>query len=108
MNATPGSTAKIAPQHAAGPVARQNAVRRIRVHFGWFGASMSSVCGSQGSPSVTILPGLPNGGRTTDCGLVKQTPAYRTVQRKPSACANVIALPWVGGPHHRYQWRDAA
>jgi transposase InsO family protein len=44
----------------------------------------------------------------THCGLVKQTPAHRTVQRKPSACANVIALPRVGGLHHRYEWRDAA
>jgi hypothetical protein len=32
----------------------------------------------------------------------------RAVQRKPSASAKVVALPRVGGLHHRYEWRDAA
>jgi len=27
---------------------------------------------------------------------------------KPSATAKVVALPRVGGVHHRYEWRDAA
>ena len=40
----------------------------------------------------------------THCGLAKQTPKRRAVQRKPSASAKVVALPRVGGLHHR---RDA-
>ena len=44
----------------------------------------------------------------THCGLEKQTPMRRAVQRKPSASAKVIALPRLGGLHHRYEWRDAA
>ena len=32
----------------------------------------------------------------------------RAVTRRPSSIANVIALPRVGGFHHRYEWRDAA
>ncbi|MBI4702252.1 MAG: DDE-type integrase/transposase/recombinase [Deltaproteobacteria bacterium] len=44
----------------------------------------------------------------THCGLGKQTPMHRTVQGKPSVRAKVIALPRLGGLHHRYDWRDAA
>ena len=44
----------------------------------------------------------------THCGLEKQTPMRRAVQGKPSVGANVIALPRLGGLHHRYEWRDAA
>ena len=44
----------------------------------------------------------------THCGLGKQTPMHRTVQSKPLAGAKLLALPRVGGLHHRYEWRDAA
>jgi len=44
----------------------------------------------------------------THCGLEKQTPMRRAVQQRPSANAKVVALPRVGGLHHRYEWRDAA
>ncbi|MBI4704890.1 MAG: integrase [Deltaproteobacteria bacterium] len=44
----------------------------------------------------------------THCGLGKQTPVRRAVQGKPSAGAKAIALPRLGGLHHRYEWRDAA
>ena len=44
----------------------------------------------------------------THCGLEQQTPLRRAVQGKPSAGANVLALPRLGGLHHRYEWRDAA
>ena len=44
----------------------------------------------------------------THCGLEKQTPMRRAVQQRPSASAKVIALPRVGGRHHRYEWREAA
>jgi putative transposase len=44
----------------------------------------------------------------THCGLEKQTPMRRAVQHKPSASAKMIALPRVGGLHHRYEWREAA
>jgi putative transposase len=43
----------------------------------------------------------------THCGLAKQTPMRRAVQRRRSASAKVIALPRVGGLHHRYEWRGA-
>jgi len=42
------------------------------------------------------------------CGLEKQTPMRRVAQHKPSVGAKVIALPRVGGLHHRYEWRVAA
>ena len=44
----------------------------------------------------------------THCGLGKQTPMRRAQQPKPSPDAKVVALPRVGGLHHRYEWRDAA
>ncbi len=44
----------------------------------------------------------------THCGLGKETPMHRTVQDKPSAGTNVMAVPRLGGLHHRYEWRDAA
>ena len=40
--------------------------------------------------------------------LDKDSPDPRPVQQRPSASAKVIALPRVGGLHHRYEWRDAA
>jgi putative transposase len=44
----------------------------------------------------------------THLGLAKDTPARRSVERRPSAEAQVVALPRVGGLHHRYAWREAA
>jgi hypothetical protein len=41
-------------------------------------------------------------------GLGKDTPNGRSVTPRPSSTAKVVALPRVGGIHHRYEWRDAA
>ena len=41
-------------------------------------------------------------------GLAKGTPERRAVQTRPSKNARVVALPRVGGLHHRYEWREAA
>ncbi len=41
-------------------------------------------------------------------GLDKDAPLGRPVTPRPSHSAKVIALPRVGGLHHRYEWRDAA
>ena len=41
-------------------------------------------------------------------GLAKDTPNERPVTPKPSPTAKVVALPRVGGLHHRYEWREAA
>ena len=40
--------------------------------------------------------------------LAKDAPHPRPVQRRTSDAAHVVALPRVGGLHHRYEWRDAA
>jgi transposase InsO family protein len=44
----------------------------------------------------------------THLSLEKDTPAVRVVEPKPHAAAEVIALPRLGGLHHRYAWRRAA
>ena len=44
----------------------------------------------------------------THLGLGKDTPARRAVEGRTSAGAKVVALPQVGGLHHRYVWRVAA
>jgi len=44
----------------------------------------------------------------THLGLAKETPMQRTVDPRPSPAARIVALPRVGGLHHRYAWRDAA
>jgi putative transposase len=44
----------------------------------------------------------------THLGLDKDTPTGRPVTPRPSPTARVVALPRVGGLHHRYEWRDAA
>ena len=44
----------------------------------------------------------------THCGLGKQTPARRAVERRPSTGAKVVGLPRLGGLHHRYVWREVA
>ena len=40
--------------------------------------------------------------------LNKDTPNQRPVEQRPSTTASVIAMPRLGGLHHRYAWRDAA
>jgi len=44
----------------------------------------------------------------THLGLGKQTPNRRQVSRSPSPDSEVVALPRVGGLHHRYEWKQAA
>ncbi len=44
----------------------------------------------------------------THLGLAKNTPHERPVTPRPSAAETVVALPRVGGLHHRYAWREAA
>ncbi|MCP4609310.1 MAG: transposase family protein [Planctomycetes bacterium] len=44
----------------------------------------------------------------THYNLNKDSPEARPIQIKPSNSARVVALPRVGGLHHRYEWRDAA
>jgi len=41
-------------------------------------------------------------------GLARDTPDGRPVTPRPSVDATVVALPRVGGLHHRYVWREAA
>ena len=41
-------------------------------------------------------------------GLERDTPDRRPLTPRPSATAKVIALPRVGGLHHRYVWQEAA
>lgn len=41
-------------------------------------------------------------------GLGKDAPDGRPVMRPLSTTAKVVALPRVGGLHHRYVWREAA
>jgi putative transposase len=41
-------------------------------------------------------------------GLEKDTPNIRPITLRPSPTAQVVALPRVGGLHHRYEWREAA
>ena len=36
----------------------------------------------------------------------KDAPVARPVMAKPSPSATAVALPRVGGLHHRYEWRD--
>jgi putative transposase len=43
----------------------------------------------------------------THLGLEKDTPVVRAIQIKPKA-GKLIALPRVGGLHHRYMWKKAA
>jgi putative transposase len=40
--------------------------------------------------------------------LNKDSPQPRSIQARPPGDAKVIAIPRVGGIHHRYEWRDAA
>ena len=44
----------------------------------------------------------------THLGLGKATPAGRPVTRRRDGGAEVVALPRLGGLHHRYNWRAAA
>ena len=44
----------------------------------------------------------------THIGLDKGTPNVRPVASRPTEGAKVIALPRIGGLHHRYSWSAAA
>jgi len=44
----------------------------------------------------------------THLGLGKNTPSGRSVTPPPSPTAKVVAMPRVGGLHHRYEWHKAA
>jgi putative transposase len=44
----------------------------------------------------------------THIGLHKATPALRSIERRPTSPGTVVALPRVGGLHHRYTWSAAA
>ncbi len=44
----------------------------------------------------------------THLGLSKDTPSRRPLTLPPSSTAKVVAMPRVGGLHHRYEWREAA
>ncbi len=41
-------------------------------------------------------------------GLGKDTPDTRPVERREAGHCKVVALPRLGGLHHRYTWRAAA
>ncbi len=47
-------------------------------------------------------------GDRSHLGLGKDTPDRRAVTPRPSPTARAVALPCVGGIHHRYEWRAAA
>ncbi len=47
-------------------------------------------------------------GDRSHLGLDKDTPDGRPIAQRPSPRAKVVALPRVGGIHHRYEWREAA
>ena len=44
----------------------------------------------------------------THIGLQKETRGGRTLEKRPSAASPVVALPRIGGLHHRYSWSAAA
>lgn len=44
----------------------------------------------------------------THLGLEKKTPNSRSVEPKPTGKCKIVALPRVGGLHHRYVWKKAA
>jgi transposase InsO family protein len=44
----------------------------------------------------------------THYSLEKDTPFRRPTDPRPSPTARLVALPRLGGLHHRYEWRDAA
>jgi putative transposase len=44
----------------------------------------------------------------THKGLAKETPVPRPIQSRPGEKSEVVALPRIGGLHHRYGWSEAA
>jgi len=44
----------------------------------------------------------------THIGLEKTTPANRPVEPRPTGTKGIVALPRIGGLHHRYSWSAAA
>ena len=47
-------------------------------------------------------------GERTHLSLTEDAPAVRAVESKPHPAAEIIALPRLGGLHHRYAWHCAA
>ena len=41
-------------------------------------------------------------------GLEKSTPLKRAIERRPGSASEVVAMPRIGGLHHRYSWETAA
>jgi hypothetical protein len=39
---------------------------------------------------------------------LRDTPMGRPAEHRPSAAAQIVGLPRVGGLHHRYEWQEAA
>ena len=44
----------------------------------------------------------------THLGLAKGTPSMRKAAAKLIGNTEIVALPRIGGLHHRYEWREAA
>lgn len=44
----------------------------------------------------------------THIALNKTTPLHRVIQCRPAGKSQVISTPRLGGPHHRYNWSEAA
>ena len=44
----------------------------------------------------------------THIGLNKESPGDRTIEKRPHAASDLIAMPRIGGLHHRYLWSVAA
>jgi len=44
----------------------------------------------------------------THIGLDKRTPESRPIESRPSRAGKMLALPRIGGLHHRYTWSEAA
>jgi Mrp family chromosome partitioning ATPase len=54
------------------------------------------------------LPLDPGGARRRRYRQAKDTTQQRAVEQRPTANATVIAMPRLGGLHHRYAWRETA
>ena len=44
----------------------------------------------------------------THLSLEKDSPDSRPIQPRPAGKCKIIALPQIGGLHHRYEWKKAA
>jgi hypothetical protein len=54
------------------------------------------------------VPYFPGWINNDEAQLEKDTLDKRPVTRRASPTAKLVALPRVGGLHHRYEWREAA